>query len=171
MTGLLVHRHFFTVSDVARTMLGEHAVDCMYYEIQVRAEGVLIDIVDPSLHAHVEELPAEEPPSGPELVEEQQEPQKSGDEAGPSEAADEPEATEQPDKPKGGPHARRSAILCGEKTFQVFIGMTTKEDAAAEIYRRCGITSRALLDHDDEAAVKWEAIDGKYRLWMEGYDV
>ena len=72
---------------------------------------------------------------------------------------------------KGGPLARRAAIACGERGFWTFIGVTSADEAKADVCRRCAITTRKMLDHDERAAAVWNAIDGKYRLWLEGHDV
>jgi hypothetical protein len=72
---------------------------------------------------------------------------------------------------KGGPLARRAAIACGERGFWTFLGAVSAENAKYIICRRCGVTSRKMLDHDDRAAAIWHDIDGKYRLWLEGHDI
>ncbi len=72
---------------------------------------------------------------------------------------------------KGGPLAQRAAISCAERGFWTFLGVASGEEAKADVCRRCGVTSRRLLDHDERAAAVWNDIDGKYRLWLEGHDV
>ena len=72
---------------------------------------------------------------------------------------------------KGGPLARRAAIVCGERGFWTFLGVASADEAKADVCRRCGITTRKMLDHDERAAAIWNDIDGKYRLWLEGHNV
>jgi len=75
-----------------------------------------------------------------------------------------------PEEPKGGPLAKRAFILCGQRAFQVFLDVGTADEARNEVCRRCGVASRAEIDHDDAAAKEWVEIDLKYRLWVDGYD-
>lgn len=70
---------------------------------------------------------------------------------------------------KGGQRARRAAMLCDEGGFQKFIEVETADAAKAEIYRRCGIESRADLDHDEDAGRRWDQIVSGYQLWLSGY--
>lgn len=86
-----------------------------------------------------------------------------------------------PEKSKGGKLAQKAGILCNEKAFQRFIaevgrwGMAfTLSDEAPEaiaahfIYERCGVSSRAHLDHDDEAAKAFRDLEIEYRNWLNG---
>lgn len=81
-----------------------------------------------------------------------------------------------PDKPrKGGPLARRAAILCGEIAFRIFLverhgEAAFTEIACAEAVRRlCGdsapLRSRAELDHVPEAGARFRAPEAEYRQW------
>lgn len=81
---------------------------------------------------------------------------------------------------KGGPLCKRAAILCNEGGFQRFVaervakmaGManpvskTDPEDIAVFVRHHCGVESRAELDHDVEAARKFNALDMEYRAWL-----
>jgi hypothetical protein len=71
---------------------------------------------------------------------------------------------------KGGPLAQRAGILCNEGGFRVFIGATDKDHAATIIRERCGITSRAQLDHVEEAARKFRDLSRDYDAWLRGED-
>lgn len=55
-------------------------------------------------------------------------------------------------KPKGGELAKLAGILCADPKFQDWISATSEEDAATELRARCGVTSRAELDHNAKAA-------------------
>lgn len=78
----------------------------------------------------------------------------------------------EPAKAKGGKLAQRAGILCGETGFRIFlanrlgrdVGMSPDE-AKQEIYRLCGVTSRAHLDHDDRAARSFHDLVVEYDVW------
>jgi hypothetical protein len=75
-----------------------------------------------------------------------------------------------PQPSKGGKLAQRAGILCAEGAFQVFASerssVAASETGAKEfIYLSCGISSRAHLDHDDEAARKFHDLDQEYKAW------
>lgn len=98
--------------------------------------------------------------------------------AEPQDARDDPEGTETPEegeRPKGGERAKRAGILCGDVRFQHWLEaklpvawrgadalMPEKynpEMVAAEVLREfCGVESRALLDHYDESARRFDKI-------------
>lgn len=61
------------------------------------------------------------------------------------------------EKPKGGELAKLAGQLCNNPSFQEFLGVHNAEDAANEIRTVCGITSRAELDHNSEAAAVFHA--------------
>lgn len=73
---------------------------------------------------------------------------------------------------KGGKVAQRAGILCEEGGFRRFLAdragrpnIFTAEEAKQEIYRICGVTSRAHLDHDDDAARLFAELDNEYSAW------
>lgn len=73
---------------------------------------------------------------------------------------------------KGGTIARRAGIVCNEPAFAKFVGLELDPEAVADLVRKeCGIGSRAELDHNDQAAKRFETIDRTYRLWLDCYDV
>lgn len=53
---------------------------------------------------------------------------------------------------KGEKLARLAGMLCQQPVFIQFFGCDSPEDAAAFIRSACGITSRAELDHNPQAA-------------------
>ena len=63
-----------------------------------------------------------------------------------------PVTAPQAEKPKGGPLAKLAGMWCNDPQFQQWLGVTNADAAAKEIYQRCGISSRAELDHDQDAA-------------------
>lgn len=167
-----IHRYRFSIAEVVEALgVGQ---DCAGWTITVDPAGVVVDIVEPG------SPPPEPPPSIEPSIEEmtrgksREEPHKNQPDAEPDFPADEQSGKTSPDPEldlKGGPLAQRAAICCGEQGFRTFLGVRTAEEAKADLCRRCGITSRKQLDHDDRAAEIWREIDGKYRLWLEGHDV
>lgn len=69
---------------------------------------------------------------------------------------------------KGGALAKRAGILCNERGFQTFCNADTPDEAAEFLYQNCNVTSRAHLDHDDEAARLFRDIEIDYRNWLKG---
>ena len=77
---------------------------------------------------------------------------------------DKPE--EQKPKLKGGRLAARAGILCGEGAFVVFMEAADKEEAAQKLRERCGVQSRAELDHNPAAAEKLSQLAADYEIWL-----
>ena len=84
-----------------------------------------------------------------------------------------PEASQKPqEKPKGGKLAQRAGILCGEGAFRKFMFMkfgkssTGPDGIAVQLRSICGISSRADLDQDKEAADRFLSLEADYRDWM-----
>lgn len=140
----IIHRHFFTVPEVAKLLLGEHADDCDAWEIRCEDGEVIVDVIGPVTRPEIPESAVQHPVEQPPVRE---------------------------DAPKGGPLAQKAGILCGEKAFQVFLEVKTPEAAAEHIRRACNVDSRAKLDHDAAAGRTFQEIASKYGLWMDGYDV
>lgn len=72
--------------------------------------------------------------------------------------------------PKGGPRARKAAMLCQERGFWTFSETQSAEEATEWLRELCGVTSRALLDHDEKAAGEFDRIESRYQRWAAGYD-
>jgi len=68
--------------------------------------------------------------------------------------------------PKGGDLSRRAALLCGSKGFWTFLEVSGEDKAKATIYAICGITSRAQLDHQPDAAKAFRDLEAEYTLWL-----
>lgn len=178
MSPTLVHRYAFPIRDAIEALLGDAVGDCETWRIRIEGEDVVVDVVAPAMPAptHMRETmqPPSLSPTADELVrgKSREDPHKHGPDAEPDFLADEQSGETSPEPAlKGGPLARRAAIACGERGFWTFLGVTSAEEAKADICRRCGIDSRKMLDHDERAAAAWAKIDDTYRLWLEGYDV
>lgn len=150
MKPTLVHRYAFPIRDAVETLLGDAVGDCEAWVIRVEGDELVIDVVGPTTGIV---------PTIGEMT------SLASNETAKSYVPDpEPEL-------KGGPLARRAAIACGERGFWTFLGVDSADQAKADVCRRCGITTRKMLDHDERAAAVWNDIDGKYRLWLEGHEV
>lgn len=145
MTPLVIHRYTFSIDEAVRALLADHAGDCAGWSMRLEHGSVVIDVVEPGTSLLPPPAPAVEPAA--------------------------PKVEAEPDKPKGGPLARRCAMLCQEQGFATFLGLRTADEVVADIQRRCDIDSRAMLDHDEAAAAVWRDIEGKYQLWLAGHDV
>lgn len=69
------------------------------------------------------------------------------------------------EKPKGGRLSMDAARICGTVDFQVYARNAGDCDAASHVRRYCGITSRAELDHNEEAATKFSVLMSNFRGW------
>ena len=76
------------------------------------------------------------------------------------------------DQQKGGALAKLAGMWCADKTFQSWLGLDpdsaapTENGAALCFYEICNIQSRRQLDHDTEAAERFnKLIRGPYMKW------
>lgn len=162
MTPQLVHRYVFPIREAIEALLGDAVGDCEAWRIRIEGDEVVIDVIAPapgiaptmaevtSLDDHPRDAKSIASHESGEVRDKQQDP--------------EPEL-------KGGALARRAGITCSERGFWTFLGVSSADEAKADVCRRCGITTRKMLDHDERAAAIWDDIIGKYRLWLEGHDV
>lgn len=84
--------------------------------------------------------------------------------------------------PKGGLYARKSAMLCQNRRFGLYLdqrrrrvhqvavenmpdGTHTPEDCADFIRQSCGVESRAEIDHNDAARAMLDRIMSDYSKW------
>ncbi len=67
---------------------------------------------------------------------------------------------------KGGKLAQKAGILCNEGGFQKYIGARNAEHAAEIVRKHCAIQSRADLDHDVDAARRFNRLTTDYELWL-----
>lgn len=71
-----------------------------------------------------------------------------------------------PQQAKGGKLAQRAGILCAEGGFKAFCEeVMHKADPVQAVYERCGVSSRAHLDHDDTAARSFLDMVTEYEAW------
>lgn len=71
-------------------------------------------------------------------------------------------------KPKGGDLARLAGIWCNDPAFQAWIGATDTQTARRKLCLKCGIESRAELDHNPRAAQYFHAVIREpYRLHLK----
>lgn len=66
---------------------------------------------------------------------------------------------------KGGKLAQKAALLCQEGAFKRFSEQNGYADPVKLIYARCDVTSRAYLDHDDDAAKQFHELTLEYDAW------
>ena len=67
-----------------------------------------------------------------------------------------------PEKPKGGVYSKEAAFLCQDELANQFARNCGYGDMKDMIYQRCGITSRAELDHNDDALAMFRTIKQSY---------
>ena len=78
------------------------------------------------------------------------------------------EQVEQTEKQKGGPLCTLAAIWCKDEDFRDWLGVDSEEEAAKFIRRTCGIESRSLLDHYEQAATRFnEHFRIPYKEYLE----
>ncbi len=150
MTPTLVHRYAFALREAIETLLGDAVGDCEAWRIRIEGDEVVIDVIAPApgIAPTMDDLTSLASNEATKINTQDPEPEL-----------------------KGGALARRAAITCSERGFWTFLGVASADEAKADICRRCGITTRKMLDHDERAAAIWEDVIGKYRLWLEGHDV
>lgn len=83
---------------------------------------------------------------------------------------------------KGGPRARIAAMLCQDSAFRLFLdrrkrykfeltseqlpdGTHNEQDARDWLCQACGISSRAELDHNAQAAETFQHIRERFHRW------
>ncbi len=149
MTPTLVHRYAFPIREAIETLLGDAVGDCEAWRVRVERDEIIVDVVAPTpgIAPSIDDLAS-----------------LASNETAKSNSKD-PEPGL-----KGGPLARKAAIMCSERGFWTFSDTASADDAAAWLRGLCGVDSRKMLDHDVRAAREFESIDGRYRRWLQGYD-
>ena len=74
---------------------------------------------------------------------------------------------EKNDRYKGGKLAQSAGILCSERAFQQWCDASNADEAAEWLRQRCGVTSRAHLDHDEQAASAFREAKREYEAWLK----
>ncbi|MCV0395420.1 MAG: hypothetical protein K5872_21990 [Rhizobiaceae bacterium] len=160
MTHLTVHRYAFPLREVVEHRLGDAVGDCEGWQIRIEDDEVVVDVIEPLL-----------PDPSQNMRETMQAPsiEPSVDDVTSLASPAEPER-------KGGPLARKAALLCQDRGFRTFINIEHEQqladqDAVAVWLRaHLDIASRADLDHNTIAADRFDEIESAYRRWCEGYD-
>ncbi len=67
---------------------------------------------------------------------------------------------------KGGKLAQTAGIMCNEQAFRDF-AEARHHTAEGLIYARCGVMSRAHLDHNEEAARAFRDLKTEYEAWLK----
>lgn len=80
-------------------------------------------------------------------------------------AAPQPEL-EAPHKPKS--LAQIAGIICNEPAFWKYVQVEGAEEAAKYVRGHCGITSRAALDSNEDAAQAFRTLKADYIIWRDG---
>jgi hypothetical protein len=80
-----------------------------------------------------------------------------------------------PQESKGGRLAQKAGILCAEVGFRRFLAerngnhhALSEDETKNAIYLLCGVSSRAHLDHDDQAGRTFRELEIEYRNWLNG---
>ena len=68
---------------------------------------------------------------------------------------------------KGGKLAQSAAILCDQRAFQQWCDTSNADEAADYLRERCGVETRAHLDHDEEAARIFRDMKLEYEAWLK----
>lgn len=179
MTPTIVHRYAFPIREAIEALLGDAVGDCEAWRIRVEGDEVVIDVVAPApgLVPTLDEVTslADTETSGrkPGRAAQAQAGEKPGFPADAKAGETSPDVhVEQDPEPelKGGPLARRAAIMCTERAFWTFSDTSSADEAAVWLRETCGVTSRKMLDHDERAGREFDQIDGRYRRWLQGYD-
>lgn len=72
------------------------------------------------------------------------------------------------ERPKGGRLAQKAGIMCSEAAFAEFVrGKKFNGTTAEYVHRFCQVSSRALLDHDEEAARRFHDLELSYNAWIK----
>lgn len=65
------------------------------------------------------------------------------------------------------PATTRAAMLCDQSSFQVFLKVKTKDEAAAKLRAHCGVKSRSEFNTDDTARMKFEMVEREFDRWRK----
>lgn len=64
--------------------------------------------------------------------------------------------------------AQLAGIICNEPAFWKYIDAANAEEAAEYVRSRCGVSSRAALDSNPDAAMIFRTLKADYQIWMAG---
>ncbi|WP_378952268.1 hypothetical protein [Mesorhizobium sp. ANAO-SY3R2] len=169
MTPQIIHRYAFTARDAIQALLGSAAADCNRWEIKIDCGQVVIDLLSP---VSLEQIVVDEGSNHEEVSSRIAEERQETDEATVEAEFFPPEKAEKTEEPKGGQLATAAGIICNEGAFWLWaseefnVEVRNANDARELILRKCGITSRRYLDHNQEAAEIFREIRSGYQFWM-----
>lgn len=87
-----------------------------------------------------------------------------------------PEATQQepeqldPQRPSKS-LAQIAGIICSQPAFWKYIQVDGEEAAARYVRNWCNVSSRAAIDHNEDAAREFRTLNTDYKLWLDGRDL
>jgi hypothetical protein len=80
----------------------------------------------------------------------------------------ETKAKVQPIRPDNTKLSFEASKRCRDTLFQSYLKVSNEAEAAEAVRRFCGISSRAGLNTDPEAAKAWRALDAQFLAWGRG---
>lgn len=172
----VVHRYSIPTTEAIELLIGAAAADAEAWQIRIDGDKVIVDIVAPAevtfkvgdYQYTVDQsgvvIPpatgkAQEAPSPSEAPTAQMEPQRA---QAPAPAGKAPKSER-----KGGALAQRAGILCDQGAFHLWAEVKDAEAAAEFIRKHCGVASRADLDHDAAAGLKFRDLAASYQIWLD----
>lgn len=79
--------------------------------------------------------------------------------------ADEPEKPRRPFDTL--PATTRAAMLCDQSSFQVFLKVRSKDEAADKLRAHCGVKSRSEFNTDETARMRFEMVEREFDRWRK----
>jgi predicted metalloenzyme YecM len=73
-----------------------------------------------------------------------------------------------PIKPDNTRLSLQAALRCQDPLFQRYLEVSNENEAAEAVRKFCGISSRAGLNTDPEAAIAWRTLDAQFLAWKRG---
>jgi hypothetical protein len=70
-----------------------------------------------------------------------------------------------PLKPENTKLSLEAVMRCREALFQRYLGASNEDEAAEAVRSFCGVSSRAGLNTDPEAASAWRTLDAQFLAW------
>ena len=133
-------RYTFLSSEVVEAILEEGMPDCEKLELKIEGNQLVVLIHGAKRGG---KKPAQERRSPPEKKKEE--------------------------KPKGGKLSIEAGRLCANPQFQKFLEVADADKAKLTVYQICGVTSRAMIDHDETAAKEWKELSAEFEFWQRGF--
>jgi hypothetical protein len=67
--------------------------------------------------------------------------------------------------------AQIAGIICAQPAFWKYINVADADAAADYVRGHCNVSSRAALDHNEDAATAFRTLNTDYKLWLDGRDL